>query len=56
MERQGAKNNTRKSQIEVVADWQHTQELAPAFRRLMRLLLKPSPQLNNGKAVNNENR
>ena len=54
MERQRAKNNTRRSQIEVVTDWQHTQELTPAFRRLMRLLLEPSPQLNNKKGVSDE--
>ncbi len=60
MEGQTVKNNTRKShkhsQIEVVTNWQHTDEASPAFKRLMMLLLEPSPQPNNGKAVNNENR
>ncbi len=28
-------------QIRVVTNWQHTQELSPAFRRLMVLLLEP---------------
>jgi len=43
MERQSIKYTTRKSQrnIQVVANWQHTQELTPAFRRLMVLLLEP---------------
>jgi hypothetical protein len=38
-------NNTLKSQkhsqVEVVIDWQHTQEITPAFRRLMMRLLEP---------------
>ncbi len=56
MERQGAKNNTRRSQIEVVTDWQHTKELTPAFRRLMRILLQPSQHPNIKKEMENENR
>ena len=37
----------KKMKLEV--NWQHTKELTPAFRRLMRILLEPSPQLNNKK-------
>ena len=33
-------NNTRGNQVRVVTNWQHTQELTPAFRRLMVLLLE----------------
>ena len=29
------------SQIEVVTDWQHTQEVTPAMRLLLMLLLRP---------------
>jgi len=32
---------SNKNQIEVVTNWQHTDEASPAFKRLMMLLLKP---------------
>ena len=31
----------RNSQIKVVTSWQHTEEVPPAFKRLMALLLQP---------------
>ena len=33
------KNSQRDSQIKVVTNWQHTDEVSPAFKRLMMLLL-----------------
>lgn len=59
MEEQAVKNkksSQRNTQIKVVTSWQHTQELSPAFRRLMRLLLERSPQLSNRKGVSDEDR
>jgi len=46
----------RNSQIKkVVTRWDYTEEVSPAFRRLMlRLLLEPSPQLNNKKGMSDE--
>ena len=43
---QRVKNNTRKSQkdsqiIKVVTRWEHAEEVPPAFKRLMMLLLEP---------------
>ena len=35
-----------KSQIEVVTNWQHTDEASPAFKRLMMLLLRE--RIGNG--------
>jgi len=58
MEEQVVKNNTRKSQrdsqIKVTTSWQHTQELTPAFKKLMSLLLKPRPETNNRKEESDE--
>lgn len=43
MEGQRVKNNTRKSQrdskIKLITSWQHVEEVPPAFKRLMELLL-----------------
>ena len=33
--------NQRDSQIKVVTNWQHTEEVSPALKRLMMLLLEP---------------
>lgn len=45
MEGQRVKNNTHKSQrdskIKLITSWQHTEEVPPAFKRLMMLLLEP---------------
>jgi hypothetical protein len=50
MRQRTVKNNTRKSQrdsqIEVVTSWQHTEEVPPAFKRLMMLLLRE--RIGNG--------
>ena len=32
--------NQRNSQIKVTVNWQHTQEVSPAFKQLMSLLLQ----------------
>ena len=50
------KSSQRDSQIQVVTNWHYTEQVSPAFRRLiMRLLLEPSPQPNNKKGVSDEN-
>ncbi len=41
MKGQTVKSKAGKCQIEVVANWQHTQEVSPAFKRLMTCLLQP---------------
>ena len=41
MVRSKRSKSQRDSQIKVVTDWKYTQEISPAFRRLMMLLLKP---------------
>ena len=41
MKGQTVKSKTGKCQIKVVASWQHTQEVSPAFKRLMMCLLQP---------------
>ena len=49
MELQKAKSTTKNqkySQIEVVASWQHTQEVSLTFKRLMMLLLQE--RIGNG--------
>ena len=34
-------NSQRSGQFEMAMNWQHTQEISPAFKRLVMLLLKP---------------
>lgn len=58
MERHPVNSNGSKSridsQIEVVTNWHHTEQVSPAFCKLMRLLLEPRPQPNSKKGVNDE--
>ncbi len=35
------RSSQRDSRIRVVTNWQHTQEVSPAMRRLLMLLLRP---------------
>jgi len=39
----------RDSQIKVVTHWDYTEEVPPAFKRLMMLLLKPRVEEPDGK-------
>lgn len=48
MEQHPGKNKSPpNSQIKVIANWQHTGEASPAFRRLMALLLQSKLETDN---------
>lgn len=53
-EQMGKSKSHKHSQIEVVTNWQHIEEVSPAFKKLMSLLLKPRSETNNRKEESDE--